>query len=331
MNYPVFSIIIPAYNASSFIDKALESVLFQTVKNYEVIVIDDNSTDNTVEIVSKYLAHFQKGQLYILKALPNHPPGPAAVRNTGLKTAKSEFIAFLDADDYWEPDHLENAYKAFCSYPEIVVYYALGQAFDSITYSKIGLIGYGPDQYDASPFNCRSFILQSDPMPTSTVCAKKQAIKTFSGFEERLTGPEDWWLWICLSTQGLFYFNNNIEAYYRVSDDSLTGSRNEVNSIISAGVLADVAMQRPWLEPHEKRYLHNLMIKDASARIQHYIRVCDRKVISKIYSHIVSCPHTEKLVWLQVMTDAFAGLMYRAYRSVAVRLGLLSKENQFKR
>ncbi len=330
-NNPLFSIIIPAYNASAFIAKAIESILSQSLKDYEVIIVDDHSTDNTIEIAKRYSDRFKNDQLYIIKAPFGHPPGPAAVRNKGIKAAKAELIAFLDADDYWTADHLENAYNVFCLYPEVILYYALGQAFDSDSGELLNIGGRRPEKYYGKPFNAGDFILRADPMPTPVVCARKYAIDNVCGFEERLIAAQDWWLWISLYTQGLFYFNNNIEAYYRVSTDSHTGSRNEVNSIISAGVLADVAMQRPWMELHEKRYLHNHMLKDASARVQHYIRICDRKVISKIYSHIVSCPHTEKLVWLRVMTDAFAGLMHRAYRSMAVRVGLLSKKNQFMR
>ncbi len=327
---PFFSIIIPAKNSEAFIHKALKSVSEQTFRDFEVIVIDDNSCDSTVKIVNGFQKQFDADQLKILYSPPDHLPGPGAVRNAGVAAARGKTLAFLDADDFWLPDHLENAHKVFCSYPEVVLYYALGQSFKNDTRDNLNIIGWGPDQYDGGPFDARSFIFKSDPMQTSVVCALTQAVKNVSGFEERLVAAQDWWLWICLSRQGLFYFNNKVEGYYRVSDDSHTGCGNEVNSIISSPVFADVAIQSAWMGKHEKRYLYNIMIQWTSDRLQHYIRVCDTKVLSKICSHIYYCQRSEKLIWLRVTASAFVCLIRRAYRSFAVRSGLLSKEEQFR-
>ncbi|MEG2440106.1 MAG: glycosyltransferase family A protein, partial [Acetivibrio sp.] len=95
------SIIIPCYNASKYICKAIDSALKQKVEK-EIIIIDDCSTDNTREIVKKYL---ETGSIHIVCNSVNK--GVAESRNSGVQMAKGEYIAFLDADDYWEEDKLE--------------------------------------------------------------------------------------------------------------------------------------------------------------------------------------------------------------------------------
>ena len=95
------SIIMPSYNTARFIDKTIESVLKQTYKNWEMLIVDDCSTDNTEEIVSKY---DDKRIIY----LKNQKKSGAAVsRNKALKNAKGKWIAFLDSDDLWYPTKLE--------------------------------------------------------------------------------------------------------------------------------------------------------------------------------------------------------------------------------
>ncbi|OGW85168.1 MAG: hypothetical protein A3C35_07185 [Omnitrophica bacterium RIFCSPHIGHO2_02_FULL_46_11] len=109
---PKVSVLIPAYNMASYLSEAIESVFRQTFKDFELIVIDDGSTDNTREIVSRFKNHridyyYQDNQ------------GRAAARNTGLHLAKGQYVAFLDADDVWNPDRLDRGVAALDSTPEL--------------------------------------------------------------------------------------------------------------------------------------------------------------------------------------------------------------------
>lgn len=96
-SYPKFSIIIPVFNRERFISRAIESVLNQSFKNYEIIVVDDGSTDNTPYIIKQYPVNIitQKNR------------GVSAARNRGIKAAKGEIVAFLDSDDEWKKDKLK--------------------------------------------------------------------------------------------------------------------------------------------------------------------------------------------------------------------------------
>ena len=94
------TVIIPTYNNSLFVIDSIESVLNQTYKNFEIIVVDDGSTDNTEDILKDYVN--QKKIIYIKKI----NGGPASARNVGIREAKGKFVAFLDADDIWTPNKL---------------------------------------------------------------------------------------------------------------------------------------------------------------------------------------------------------------------------------
>jgi glycosyltransferase involved in cell wall biosynthesis len=97
------SIISPCYNSSKFISHAIESVLEQTYKNWELIIVDDGSTDNSIEIIKKY-EHMDK-RIKLIEFGKNS--GPALARNRAINEAKGRYIAFLDSDDIWLPQKLE--------------------------------------------------------------------------------------------------------------------------------------------------------------------------------------------------------------------------------
>lgn len=97
------SIVIPVHNAESYITKTIRSILTQTVTNYEVLLVDDVSTDDSLEKIKR----IQDERLKILTTDSEHAAGAAAARNCGIEEAKGRFLAFLDADDLWHPKKLE--------------------------------------------------------------------------------------------------------------------------------------------------------------------------------------------------------------------------------
>lgn len=101
--HTLVSVIIPVYNREKTIERAIDSVLSQTYTNFEIIIVDDNSTDNTMSLVSRY----ENNEPRIRHVQHNKNKGAQAARNTGIKMAKGEWIAFLDSDDEWLPQKLE--------------------------------------------------------------------------------------------------------------------------------------------------------------------------------------------------------------------------------
>lgn len=116
---PLFSVIIPAFNSQNFISKAIESVLNQQIKDWELIVVDDGSTDNTYDICKRFSDKNNK-----IKILHNKNQGVSVARNTGLKHAQGNYIFFIDADDYIEVDTLFSLQKAIVRFntPDIIIF-----------------------------------------------------------------------------------------------------------------------------------------------------------------------------------------------------------------
>ena len=108
---PLVSVVIPTYNSAEFLIQALESVFNQTYTNYEVIVVDDGSTDNTRQVIEPYRSRLN----YIYQA----NQGVAVARNKGIEVARGEWIAFLDADDLFLPQKLQQQVAVFAAQPEI--------------------------------------------------------------------------------------------------------------------------------------------------------------------------------------------------------------------
>ena len=101
-----FSVVIPIYNSENTICRCIESVLNQSVKDFEIVVVDDGSTDNSYTILQDYE---QKGKIRLFR---QNNSGPGAARNQAIKNSYGEYIAFLDSDDYWESDYLQTVLLA---------------------------------------------------------------------------------------------------------------------------------------------------------------------------------------------------------------------------
>ena len=116
MSVPTVSVVMPAFNAAAYVDRAITSVLRQTVKNIELLVVDDGSSDDTAAIVARRAVHDERVQLF---RQANAGPGPA--RNIAFQVAKGRFFAFLDSDDAWTPTFLERQVSILESRPDIDV------------------------------------------------------------------------------------------------------------------------------------------------------------------------------------------------------------------
>ncbi len=113
MNIPKVSVILPNYNRERYIGEAIESVLNQTYRNLELIVLDDGSTDNSLEVVSSY----KDNRLKLIRL--HHIGFPGIVRNRGIEVSKGEFIGFIDSDDVWDKEKLEVQVNLLESDPEV--------------------------------------------------------------------------------------------------------------------------------------------------------------------------------------------------------------------
>lgn len=185
---PRVSVIIPACNAAAIVHRAVDSVLAQSFQDFELLLVDDGSTDNTRSVLAGY------GNRLQLLARDNG--GPAAARNHGLRQARGEYVAFLDADDYWKPGKLQRQVDLLDSSPET----GFCSTSTEVVNTEGDFLNPWPCCPDAGPFPEVLFmngtIISGS---TSGVLARKHLIDELGGFDEALRGFEDPDLWIRLA------------------------------------------------------------------------------------------------------------------------------------
>ena len=211
------SVIIPCYNSTAYLPQAIESVLAQTYQNYEIILVDDGSTDRICEVVSSYLPS--------LHYIRQENRGPASARNTGLRAAKGEYLVFLDADDELLPGKLELQVNFLEQNPAIDIVYANGYTIKVVDgseerelFSENGLL----DKSLGSPEQSLKSLALSNAFPIHTAMVRAQCVLEIGGFDEDLVALEDWDLWFRLAQEHHFAYLDEIVARYRVIPSGLT-------------------------------------------------------------------------------------------------------------
>ncbi len=181
---PFFSVIIPTYNRADKVVRAVKSVLAQTWQDYEIVVIDDGSTDNTADA----LKPFEQQIRYFYT--PNG--GVAAARNYGIAQSKGQYLAFLDADDRWLPEMLDRAAQEAQSHPSVGLLCSGAQYVDENGHTLWTVV----PQPDLK--NAYRALLHANFVITSGAVVQKSCLDTIEKFDATLHPCEDWDLWIRL-------------------------------------------------------------------------------------------------------------------------------------
>lgn len=190
---PTVSIVIPAYNAAWCIERAVDSVLAQTFRDFELIVVDDGSTDDTAEVLAVY-----RGALRVVTQ-PNG--GMSSARNAGIRAATGRYIAFLDADDRWLPDKLALQVEVLEARPDLAFCAAIA-TLENPAGEKIGeWRGLGSATTGVSEVFANHAAVAGG---ASAVLARRHLVQELGGFDTDLAGAEDTDLWIRLAARGGF-------------------------------------------------------------------------------------------------------------------------------
>lgn len=237
---PLISVIIPVYNGEKTIEETIRSVLNQTFADFEIIVINDGSTDSTVKIVSGFTDSR-------IRLLSYHNGSAAASRNRGLDHVRGEYIAFLDADDLWTTGKLEGQLKALQEYPEAGLAYSWTDIIDENNQfvsrgSRISITG------DAWPYLLLSNILDSGSNPL----IRRQVLSKVEKFDESLIPAEDWDFYLRISENYPFVCTEKQQILYRLSPHSI--SSNFIEMEVSTVRLLESAFARC---PAQLKYLKN--------------------------------------------------------------------------
>jgi glycosyltransferase involved in cell wall biosynthesis len=225
------TVVIAAYNRSGLITRALESVRNQSRTAKEIIVVDDASTDDTVEVVTAWGQHHMF-PVRVVKLSKNG--GPAVARNKGIELALTDYIAFLDSDDEHVPTTLVTLVSLLETFPDAVVSFADATVITPGGVQEHGLLAPHLDlnrdavQLQDGPrvlyqfSDAKSKLLKASIIPTSATCFRRAAALRVGGMPENVRSSEDWLFWLRLSQQGAFYFQLGDLARHHRHETNLT-------------------------------------------------------------------------------------------------------------
>ncbi|MBV6625063.1 MAG: glycosyltransferase [Rivularia sp. (in: Bacteria)] len=206
---PCCSIIIPAYNAITYLPETLESLLNQTFTDFEVLIVDDGSYDNIID----WAAEIKDPRV---RFFSQNNKGVSAARNLGIKQAKGEYIAFLDADDLWESTKLEKQLQLLKNNPSLGLVHTEMLVIDEQSKS-LGRKFTSNVEGDAL-----KRLLERNTIVTSSVIVRHSCLQAVGNFDENLTSSEDWELWVRIASR---YFIAQIKeplVYYRQHANNTT-------------------------------------------------------------------------------------------------------------
>jgi glycosyltransferase involved in cell wall biosynthesis len=214
---PYFSIIIPVYNKEKFVAKTIESILSQTFTDYEIIIVNDGSTDQSEAKISVFKDNR-------IKYYSKKNEGVALARNFGIEKATADYICFLDADDYWHPTFLETMQRYSSELPEQKVFAA---AIEIETKNKTIPARYSiPSTSDFEIVNFFDASQKECALWTSSVCIHKSVFEKVGDFDTKIKHGEDTELWIRIGLQFPIVFIRKILARYVYDEKSISRNLN---------------------------------------------------------------------------------------------------------
>ncbi len=207
----MFSIIIPLYNKAPYVQKALQTIYNQVYKEFEVVVVDDGSKDNSVEEVQKFI---EKNKPENLQLIQQKNQGVSWARNKGVKWSKYPYICFLDADDWWEDTFLLGLKKLIEAFPQAGIY---GTSYFKVKNGQNIPANIGVDkEFEQGLINYYQVYAKTLWMPLTSisVAIPKKIYNEVGGFNEKLKLGEDVDLWIRIALKYPVAFLNKPLAYY---------------------------------------------------------------------------------------------------------------------
>lgn len=209
----MISVVIPLYNKATSIASTLDCVMRQSFADWEIVVVDDGSTDGSADIVDSI-------KDIRIRLIRQQNAGVSCARNKGVSESKGEFVAFLDADDEWVVDYLEKQFELTHKYPECDVF-AMNYEFRDINGKKTSTI------INKLPFNNVDGVLSNyfevasyshPPLWTSAIMVKKSALQSIGGFPQGIKSGEDLLTWARLACRYKIAYSTKIGAVYNLGD-----------------------------------------------------------------------------------------------------------------
>ncbi len=261
---PAVSVITPAYNVAPFIRATLDSVLAQTFQDWEVVVVDDGSTDESATIAAEYASREPRVRL-----LRQENRGLAGARNTALQAARGDFLTLLDSDDIWEPGFLAAQLAIFEQYPDTGLVTGSARLFGGPFDGRLAR----PEVPGAPVVTLEEMIADETAIFIMTTF-RRQVVESIGVFDAAKRRSEDWDYWL-RAVQAGFVMRRNTQplARYRVRDGSLSSDRramlkemlHTLRKAHAATAIASAA--RRAAETQIARFERELLLEEAKAAL----------------------------------------------------------------
>lgn len=206
-NYPLVSIVIPSYNQAKYIAYNLDSILGQTYSNFEVLFIDDGSTDTTAEILKNYTAKDSRIKYFYQKNSER-----AVARSYGISLSQGKYLCLVDSDDTWVSDKLEKQVAVMENDPDIVLCYASVNRIDPDN-KKLKNADRQQEGYSGLVYR---YLLMRNFIPSVTPMIRRSAIEGIGDQVTDYIPYEDWDFWLRISRRGKFYHIKEALGNYRI-------------------------------------------------------------------------------------------------------------------
>lgn len=206
----MFSVIIPLYNKEISISSTIQSVLSQTFADFEVIIVNDGSTDSSQQVISSFVDSR-------IKVINKKNEGVSTARNTGTNEAKFNWIVFLDGDDLWKPNHLHTLFDLIIEYPKDKIFCTSFVKSDEISAENSTDVSIIIEDYFTEAINFQFFW-------TSVACIHKSVFLNVGLFNTKLHRGEDLDLWARIGRKYRFIKSNRITAVYKIDAENRSNS-----------------------------------------------------------------------------------------------------------
>lgn len=276
---PFFTVIIPLYNKEKYIQNTLNCVFNQSFTDFEVIVVNDGSTDRSLEIIEE----FSDSRL---KIIHQKNQGVSVARNTGMKNAQADYFCFLDADDTWNPNHLQVFFDTITKFPEAKMY--CGRYVTQIsknTFIKNNFIdidenyqGYVTDFFKSSLINRVAL--------TSAVCIHKDIFNEIGGFDPQLKSDQDLDYWIKIALKYKIAITAKTTMLYNFinANKSLSKDQSKFNKLTDLNQYVEIEKNNDslklFLDVYRIEYGLNYRILGLKEQSVEYLRFVDPKNMS---------------------------------------------------
>ena len=231
---PLVSVVIPTYNRKGVVERAISSVLGQTYQNFEILVVDDGSSDGT----ETALAHFREDPRFHYEYQKNK--GQSAARNKAINAASGELIAFLDSDNFWKNDKLERQLTYWNDHKDFDILYSEGMTVDL----SGNVIEENAPVTNRPTGNILKTLMQWNCVTNNTVLVPKRCFQEMGGFNESLRIAEDYDLWLRFATRYTFIFHPEKVTYYCIEGDRLS-AQEERNIDVNFTILESFRQNYP--------------------------------------------------------------------------------------